>query len=50
MRKSFDSGLMSGSGVIEVPVVVFCVSLGEDKNGISRREIGKRTFGGVSTW
>ena len=28
---------MPGAGVIEVPVVVFCVSLGEFKNGLSRR-------------
>ena len=31
------SGLIPGAGAIEVPVVVFCVSLGEVKNGLSRR-------------
>ena len=31
------SGLIPGAGAIEVPVVVFCVSLGEGENGLSRR-------------
>jgi len=40
---------MPGAGAIEVPVVVFCVSLGEFKNGLSRRGQRRGDFRGVST-
>jgi hypothetical protein len=36
-REPCDSGLIPGAGAIKVPLVVFCVSLGEDTNGLSRR-------------